>query len=369
MPGEDQPRVGAVYPLGHQRRHHHLDRVADEEPAVGRGGRRASRPAAEARQRSGPRRFMTARNPLRAPRIAPASITPSVWKVIGTPVVPTLMVPGAPRAAISAAKIAIWARSRDVLRPMATTASPGSALVTNGRRRPTRCRRLSILTFEAQPDNRNRPAAPLRGPAPDSEEFYSRETLTVEGRPGRCRHDGWMAASRWWNQNAVSLCPPGFEEAPITGADPGRERAALLINGFGSNGPANWGPYQLAERVCTVNVQIIPRSRSNLKLSCPIHERSRRAERFDPSQSGQAAFGQGGAAKGTDCPHRPKVDPLNDRRDPSRPRRGTSGGDRRSVPTVAARTASVPTWVRWHTDRVRRARLRRWKTSARRCRG
>ena len=87
-----------------------------------------------------------------------------------------------------------------------------------------------------------------------------------------------MAASRWWNQNAVSLCPPGFEEAPIAGADPGRGRAALLINGFGSNGPANWGPYRLAERVCTVNVQIIPRSRSNLKLSCPIHERSRRAE-------------------------------------------------------------------------------------------
>ncbi len=46
-PGEDQPRVDAVYPLGHQRRHHHLDRVADEDPA---GGRRASRPAAEARQ-------------------------------------------------------------------------------------------------------------------------------------------------------------------------------------------------------------------------------------------------------------------------------------------------------------------------------
>src|SRR5699024_2869255 len=54
----------------------------------------------------------TASVPLRAPRIAPASMTPIDCKVIGTPEDPTVIWPGRPSATISAANTAICARSR-----------------------------------------------------------------------------------------------------------------------------------------------------------------------------------------------------------------------------------------------------------------
>ena len=69
------------------------------------------------------RNTATARKPFRAPRIPPASMTPRVCSVIGTPVDPIVILPGRPRAAIKAAKTAIWARSLAVERRL-FTASP-----------------------------------------------------------------------------------------------------------------------------------------------------------------------------------------------------------------------------------------------------
>ena len=53
----------------------------------------------------------TANVPFLGPRMAPVSITPRVWKVIGTPALPTLICPGKPSAAISAANTAAWVMS------------------------------------------------------------------------------------------------------------------------------------------------------------------------------------------------------------------------------------------------------------------
>ena len=56
-------------------------------------------------------KMTTASVPFFGPRTAPARMTPSDWNVIGTPLVPMLMVPGRPSAAISAANTAAWVRS------------------------------------------------------------------------------------------------------------------------------------------------------------------------------------------------------------------------------------------------------------------
>ena len=58
----------------------------------------------------------TENTPLRHPSSAPASITPSVCRVIGTPAEPMLIWPGRPRTTMRAANTATCARSRVALR-------------------------------------------------------------------------------------------------------------------------------------------------------------------------------------------------------------------------------------------------------------
>ena len=56
-------------------------------------------------------KMTTASVPFLGPRMAPVSITPRVWNVMGTPALPTLICPGKPSAAISAANTAAWVMS------------------------------------------------------------------------------------------------------------------------------------------------------------------------------------------------------------------------------------------------------------------